>query len=298
MRRGAVVATLGGAAATPEALARAMVGRPVLGRVDKRPAAPAEPVLEVHGLHARGPGGTPMVRGVSFLVHAGEIVGIAGVVGNGQSELLEVIAGLRPAEAGRVVLGGQEITGKSPRERQARGMGHIPEDRHARGLLLPLPLTDNVLLGRVAEFSSPLAVHRDALAKFTRSLIEEFDVHPADPDYPAAALSGGNQQKLIVGRELTRPRPVLLLCGQPTRGVDIGAIELIHRQIVSARDRGLGILLFSTELEELRALADRVLVMYKGRIVASLRGEELHSAEGLERVGGLMTGAIAGEVAA
>jgi len=291
MRRGKVVEELG-AGTTPEAVARAMVGRPVLFEVERGPARPGDTVLAVEQLSvARSGGGRDAVAGVSLAVRGGEIVGIAGVEGNGQSELFEALAGLRPASAGSVKLAGEPVDALAPRARQERGIGHVPEDRHQRGLVLELSVEENLILGRQRGFAGRLGLDRGKIRSEAARRIAEADVRPPDPTARAGGLSGGNQQKLVVVRELSRPGLRLLLCAQPTRGVDIGAIEQIHRELVAARDRGLAILLVSAELSELKALSDRLYVIYKGRITAELDAAALAAEGALDRIGGMMTGA-------
>lgn len=291
MRRGKMVEELA-QGATPEQVARAMVGRPVLFEVARGPASPGETVLEVDDLHvARSGGGREAVAGVSLRVRGGEIVGIAGVEGNGQSELFEALAGLRAAASGAVRVAGAPVDGLSPRARQERGVGHVPEDRHQRGLVLELSVEENLVLGRQRDFAGRFGLEHAKIRAEAEKRIQEADVRPPDPTARVAGLSGGNQQKLVVARELARPGLRLLLCAQPTRGVDIGAIEQIHRQLVAARDRGLAILLVSAELSELKALSDRLYVIYKGRMAAELDGAALAAPDALERVGGMMTGA-------
>jgi simple sugar transport system ATP-binding protein len=282
MRDGRVVGGLATRDTTPPELARLMVGREVLLRVEKGPARPGPAVLEVRDLAVAAPGGAGGARrvdGASFAVRAGEIVGIAGVEGNGQTELVEAIAGLadpaRPARVtGSVRLAGEEIVHLSARARRERGLAHVPEDRLRRGLILDFTLAENAVLG--VQHLPPISrgplralLDRAAIGARARAILDRGGVRPADPDLPARALSGGNQQKLVVERELALP-PRLLLVAQPTRGVDIGAIEAIHRELVAHRDRGAAILLVSSELEEVTALADRLLVMAAGRIVAEL----------------------------
>jgi simple sugar transport system ATP-binding protein len=285
MRDGRVVGGLATRDTTPPELARLMVGREVLLRVEKGPPRPGPAVLEVRDLavaapgEASGSGGARRVDGASFAVRAGEIVGIAGVEGNGQTELVEAIAGLadpaRPARVtGSVRLAGEEIVHLSARARRERGLAHVPEDRLRRGLILDFTLAENAVLG--VQHLPPISrgplralLDRAAIGARARAILDRGGVRPADPDLPARALSGGNQQKLVVERELALP-PRLLLVAQPTRGVDIGAIEAIHRELVAHRDRGAAILLVSSELEEVTALADRLLVMAAGRIVAEL----------------------------
>jgi simple sugar transport system ATP-binding protein len=267
-----------------------MVGRDVLLRVEKPEARPGETVLSVRHLTVSVSGGERGLRDVSFDVRAGEIVGVAGVEGNGQTELIETLAGLYPQASvgGEVLFRGRDITRAGARERYEIGIAHVPEDRHRRGLLLDFDLSENSILGlhyrKPAVSTSPLLDLRGIRAR-ARQLIGDFDVRPANPDLPARALSGGNQQKLIIGREFGL-KPKLLLVSQPTRGVDIGAIEFIHRKLVGLRDEGCAILLVSAELEEVTSLADRLLVIYHGRIV----GEVDPGQSTQEEIGLLMTG--------
>jgi len=294
MRRGAVVEELEGEGLSAEQIARAMVGRPVLLEVERAPAEPGDTVLEVEALEVSGRAGRPAVAGVSFSVRAGEILGIAGVEGNGQTELVEAIAGLRRATGGRIRIAGRDLGARSVRARARAGVAHVPEDRHARGLVLELSVADNLILGQQRDFSGRFGLDRDRIAARADALVDAFDIYPADPDAPARALSGGNQQKVVVARELALPELRLLLCSQPTRGVDIGAIELIHRRIIAARDAGLAVLLVSAELSELCSLADRVAVMYKGKLVNVFGADELAREDATERLGQLMTGASGG----
>jgi simple sugar transport system ATP-binding protein len=257
--------------------------------VEKTDSSPKEPVLEVEDLKIAGKHGQA-VRGVSFEVRAGEIVGIAGVEGNGQSELVECLAGLVPASevSGATKFLGTEISRLSARKRKELGVAHIPENRHKRGLLLDFDLSENAMLG--VHYRPPLAVSAglldgNAIGKRTAEIIEEFDVRPPKPELSARSLSGGNQQKLIIGREFELD-PKLLLVSQPTRGVDIGAIEFIHRKLIEMRDRGAAILLVSAELEEVTALADRLLVIREGEIV----GEVDPTVTSVEEIGLMMTG--------
>jgi simple sugar transport system ATP-binding protein len=235
--------------------------------------------------------GAERLRGVSFDVNAGEIVGIAGVEGNGQTELIEALAGLvdQSRVGGLVQFNGDNIAWANARDRRELGIAHIPEDRHRRGLLLDFDLSENSILGvhyrKPAVSTFGIILDEKAIEKHARELIDEFDVRPADPALPARALSGGNQQKLIIGREFDL-RPKLLLVSQPTRGVDIGAIEFIHRKLVELRDAGCAILLVSAELEEVTALADRLLVIHDGKIA----GEVDPARTTVERIGLLMTG--------
>jgi simple sugar transport system ATP-binding protein len=298
MRDGRVVGRVRTRDTSAAELARLMVGREVLLRVTKGPAMPVmpgasgSPVLAVRDLTVQAADGSPRLAGVSFTVRAGEIVGIAGVEGNGQTELVEALAGLVPRErlGGRIELSGEEITALPARRRKERGIAHIPEDRLRRGLVLDFDLAENAILGvhdRPPAVAGPGGVWLDRAAILARTgrLLAEFDVRPADPALPARALSGGNQQKLVAGREITLP-PKLLLVAQPTRGVDIGAIEFIHRQLIALRDQGCAILLVSAELEEVTALADRLLVFHQGRIA----GEVDPAVASAEEIGLLMTG--------
>jgi simple sugar transport system ATP-binding protein len=273
-------------------LARLMVGREVLLRVEKKPAQPRLNILDVRRLSVKGPEGTRAVSEMSFSVRAGEIVGIAGVEGNGQTELIEALAGLiEPARLeGDIEFEGRSITAMAARARKQLGIAHIPEDRHRRGLLLDSPLVENAILGvhyrkpAVARAGGVL-LDEAGIRTRTSEIIRDFDVRPPNADLPARALSGGNQQKLIIGREFGLP-PKLLLVSQPTRGVDIGAIEFIHRKLVELRDSGCAVLLVSAELEEVTALADRLLIVYQGR----LAGEVDPASATREEIGLMMTG--------
>ncbi|GIU82683.1 MAG: ABC transporter ATP-binding protein [Acidobacteria bacterium] len=286
MRDGCVVGNLKTAETNAQELARLIVGREVLLRVEKEDAKPKEVVLEVEGLFVQGKHGIA-VNGVSFNVRAGEIVGIAGVEGNGQTELIEAIAGLMSVSNGKIKFKGSEINSLSVRERIELGIAHIPEDRQKRGLLLNFDLRENAILGvhHRKSISSNGLINKVAVENHTKEIIERFDVRPPNPLLPAKALSGGNQQKLVVGRELSM-NPKLLLVAQPTRGVDIGAVEFIHRKLVEMRDSGTAILLVSAELEEVKSLADRLLVIRKGRIV----GEVDPKSASVEQIGLMMTG--------
>jgi general nucleoside transport system ATP-binding protein len=290
MRRGSLVAELAGAELRADRLARAMVGR-ALAPVVRRAANPAGEVLAVSKLTVAGRGARPAVEDVDLSVRAGEIVGVAGVEGNGQAELVEAIVGLRPTAAGRVLLAGADVTAASVAARLHAGLAHVPEDRNRRGLVADFTVADNAVLGLHRAFAGPFGLRRAEVGAHARALVEDLRVHPPDPEAPARTLSGGNQQKVVVGRELGRTAARLLVCAQPTRGVDIAAIELIHARLLAARDRGLGVLLVSAELSELQALSDRLVVMYRGRLVAELSADALAAADALERIGQLMTGA-------
>ncbi len=262
MRDGRIVGRLRTGDTNAAELARLMVGRDVLLRVDKPAAKPGETKLAVRNLSVRPPEGTARVDGVSFEVRAGEIVGIAGVEGNGQTELIEALAGLvEPSTvSGEVSFEGRDIARAGARARRELGIAHIPEDRQRRGLFLEFDLAENSILG--VHYRPPVVaaggimLDKAAIRRRAVAMIDAFDVRPPNPDLPARALSGGNQQKLIIGREFD-VKPRLLLVSQPTRGVDIGAIEFIYRKLVALRDAGCAVLLVSAELEEVVSLSDR-----------------------------------------
>jgi simple sugar transport system ATP-binding protein len=275
MRRGKVVGTTTPAETDEQKLAAMMVGREVLLRVDKGPARPGEVILDVQGLSVLDERKVQAVEGVSFQVCAGEILGIAGVQGNGQTELVEALTGLRPIQAGKLILAGQEIPTVNPRALVERGMAHIPEDRHKHGLVLPYTIADNEVLNTYYQppFAKGLQRDGEAIVENAERLIQQFDVRAPGPLVTADTLSGGNQQKVIVARELSRGVR-LLIANQPTRGLDVGSIEYIHRQIVEMRDKGAAVLLVSAELDEIMSLSDRIAVMYRGRIVDTLQAEQ------------------------
>ena len=288
MRDGKVVGRVETRKTSAAELARLMVGREVLLRVEKPTARPGSAVLSVRSLSVSS-GASAVLNDVTFDVRAGEIVGVAGVEGNGQRELIEAIAGLvDPARvSGEIELEGQSLAGLDVRRRRERGIAHIPEDRHRRGLLLEFGLDENAILG--VHYRPPVAsgamLNEEEVSRRTSDIIKRFDVRPPNPALPARALSGGNQQKLIIGREFEL-NPRLLLVSQPTRGVDIGAIEFIHRKLVALRDAGCAVLLVSAELEEVMSLSDRLLVIHNGRIA----GEVDPGAASPADVGLLMTG--------
>jgi simple sugar transport system ATP-binding protein len=295
MRRGAWVAEYEAQGLTAEQIVHAMVGRPVQQHVDKKPARLGEPMLEVRDLHVTGVRGTPALRGVDLVVRAGEILGIAGVEGNGQTELVEAIVGLREVDRGTVAIRGKPITLEPVWQRYRAGLGHVPEDRHDRALVLDYSTQDNLILGQQRDFVGSFDVlDRGRVRQHADRLIREFDIRPPDPGQLAGGMSGGNQQKVVVARELSRRALAVLICAQPTRGVDIGAIEAIHRRMIEARDRGLAVLLLSAELSELRSLSDRLAVLYKGQIVATLDQDRLAAADALDTIGAMMTGAWTG----
>ena len=297
MRRGEMVATVKTSDTSPEELAELMVGRKVLLRVDKTPAQPRDTVLEVENLSVHDSDGIERLKGVSLNVRAGEILGIAGVAGNGQSELLEVLGGISTA-TGTVRVNGQDIdlTGRysDGRSRRERGIAHVPEDRQHLGLIMDFFAWENSILGYHHDplyQKNPLLMDNARIREECAKQMEQFDVRPPNPALTAKSFSGGNQQKIVLAREMNR-EPDLLLVGQPTRGVDIGAIEFIHQQIIAMRDRGKAILLVSVELDEILSLSDRIAVMFDGRIM----GERLPDKTDERELGLLMAG-VSGEAA-
>jgi len=297
MRRGEMVATVKTSETSPPALAELMVGRKVLLRVDKTPAKPGREILRVEDLRMTDDKGVERLKGISLNVRAGEILGIAGVAGNGQSELLEVLAGLAPG-TGRARIGEDELDltcrTSDGQTRRASRVGHVPEDRQRRGLIMEFFAWENTAFGYhndPAYNRGPLMMDNAAMVRDAQGKMERFDVRPPNPHLTAESFSGGNQQKLVLAREIERG-PDLLLVGQPTRGVDIGAIEFIHQRLVQLRDEGKAILLVSVELDEIMSLSDRIAVMFDGRIM----GERLPG-ETDERELGLMMAGMSGEAA-
>src|SRR5438876_5291774 len=296
MRDGRVVGELKTSETNSAELARLMVGREVLLRVAKPDAKPGAAVLGAHGLTIVGRDGSRRVDYVSFEVRAGEIVGIAGVEGNGQTELIEALSGLIPGShiSGSMSFDGRDITRLDARRRKELGIAHVPEDRHRRGLLLDFSLAENTILGvhyrQPAVYSGGALLDQIGIIQCADLVIRDLEVRPPDPTLPARALSGGNQQKLIIGREFELP-PKRLLVSQPTRGVDIGAIEFIHRKLVALRDAGCAVLLVSAELEEVTSLSDRLLVLHNGKIV----GEVDPRVATNEEIGLMMTAGGRGE---
>ncbi len=299
MRGGMTISRFATAGTTPRDIARAMVGRDVnlhleaLGGTDG--AAPiviaennAPPVLRVKNVSVMSDRGTRVVNDLSFEIRPGEILGIAGVEGNGQTELLEAIAGLRAMQSGSVHLASHDFAGRTVRERADHGLSHIPEDRHRRGLILDYSIADNLILGRQHHFGTRGSLDSARIARNAAEQVQRFDIRPAMPSLPARALSGGNQQKIVIAREMGREFSVLL-AAQPTRGVDVGAIEFIHAQLRAARDAGKGILLVSADLPEVLALSDRIAVMYGGKFVTVLPAASCTA----EQLGPYMTGAAA-----
>jgi ABC-type uncharacterized transport system ATPase subunit len=288
MRHGQTVTRLQTSQTTPAEIARAMVGRDVVlpAHSGKESAASSKAALSVRELVVNGPTGLPAVRGLNLEVRAGEIFGIAGVEGNGQTELIEAIAGLRDISSGTIAIAERDVTESSVLDRFMAGLAHIPEDRHARGLILDYSITDNLLLGFQKRFSKRGILMRDELSRFADERVRAFDVRPPNPALAARGLSGGNQQKVVIAREFARNFNVLL-AAQPTRGVDVGAIEMIHAQLRSARDQGKAVLVVSADLVEVLALADRIGVMFRGQIVALLSRQDASE----EVLGAFMTGA-------
>jgi simple sugar transport system ATP-binding protein len=288
LRSGKVVGETTPAQATEASLAAMMVGREVILKVEKQPARPGAIVLEVRGLRVRDDRQLLAVKGVDLEVRAGEILGIAGVQGNGQTELVAALTGLRPSEAGTIRIDGVDVTNATPRQISELGVAHIPEDRQRDGLVASYPLTDNSVLELyyLPPFARGIVRNDQAINEHCARLVKEFDVRTPGITVPASSLSGGNQQKLIVAREFSRQLK-LLIAAQPTRGIDVGSIEFIHNQIVKKRDEGVAVLLVSAELDEILSLADRIAVMYHGQIVATVRNGELSR----EELGLLMAGA-------
>jgi general nucleoside transport system ATP-binding protein len=287
LRRGKKIDTVPREGATQQGLARLMVGREVLLRVEKAPVDAGRPRLVVEDLSVLDDRGLEAVRGVSFEVRDHEIVGIAGVDGNGQSELIDALTGLRKVHAGRVLVGGEEVTTKSAHDHYDAGLGHIPEDRHLRGLVLDFTLAENLALHDFEKepFAKLGWLRPGRIIAWARKLLEEFDVRGGGPRTRAAALSGGNQQKVVVAREVARD-PRALIAAQPTRGLDVGAIEFVHRRLVEERDEGRAVLLISLELDEVLSLSDRILVLYEGRIVAEYPPDVTEEELGIAMTGG------------
>jgi ABC-type uncharacterized transport system ATPase subunit len=275
LRGGKVVGTLRPREATGQSLAAMMVGRPVLLRVDKGQARPGEVVLRVQDLRVLSDRGLPAVDDLSLELRAGEILGIAGVQGNGQTELVEALEGLRTPSSGSIYLLKRDVTRANPRQLVDYGEAHIPEDRQKHGLVLTYSLADNMVLRTYerAPFARGFQIIRDAIFRFAQRLAQEFDIRARSVGVPASTLSGGNQQKVIIAREFTRGGR-LLVAAQPTRGVDVGSTEFIHRKLIEARNGGMAVLLISAELDEVLSLADRIAVMYRGKIAGVLGADE------------------------
>lgn len=288
IRKGEVVGTVNTSEATPQLLARMMVGRDVVLRIEKPPKEPGEPILRVENLKVRGDRGEVAVNGLSFDVCAGEIFGIAGVEGNGQTELIEAISGLRKVEEGKIYLQGKDITGKGPRELYDLGMAHVPEDRTHMGLILDMTVTENSLLGLHwrPDFQYVKGViNWNKAREHARSLIEQFDISAPGTEAPVKALSGGNQQKLIVAREVSK-EPVFIIAAQPTRGVDVASTEYIRNYLVKLRNEGKAVLLVSADLDEVIQLSDRMGIIYEGEFMGVVKPEEVST----EEIGMMMGG--------
>jgi general nucleoside transport system ATP-binding protein len=294
LRRGKKIETVPRQGATQDSLARLMVGREVLLRVEKSPAEPTEPLLQIANLSVLDDRELEAVKDVSLEVRAGEIVGIAGVDGNGQSELIDALSGLRKVAGGRVSVDGKDVTTNTAHAHYDAGLGHIPEDRHLRGLVLDFTLAENLALHDFEK--EPYArlgwLRPGRMIAAARRLLKEFDVRGGGPKTRAAALSGGNQQKVVIAREVARD-PRALIAAQPTRGLDVGAIEFVHRRLVEERDEGRAVLLISLELDEVLSLSDRILVIYEGRIVAEYGPDVSEEELGIAMTGGLAEAAAA-----
>jgi general nucleoside transport system ATP-binding protein len=289
LRRGKKIDTVPREGSTQEGLARLMVGRDVLLRVEKPPAAPSEPLVVVENLSVLDDRGLEAVRDLSLEVHGHEIVGVAGVDGNGQTELIDALTGLRKVNSGRVLVGGRDVTGQNARRHLDAGLGHIPEDRQVRGLVLDFTLAENLTLHDFEKepFAKLGWLRPGRMIAWARRLLQEFDVRGGGPKTRASALSGGNQQKVVIAREVARD-PRALIAAQPTRGLDVGAIEFVHRRLVEERDEGRAVLLISLELDEVLSLSDRILVLYEGRIVAEYGPDVSEEELGIAMTGGLV----------
>ena len=298
LRRGRAIGTVDAATTEPQELANMMVGRPVVLTVDRGASEPGEVALTVEGLDVVAADGTRLVEGADLEVRRGEIVAIAGIEGNGQTALVETITGLRPASGGRVLLGGQDVTELGRKGILRSGVGHIPEDRNEHGLVGSFSIRDNLVLNLWDDerFASRRTRRFDDVEENARQLVEAFDVRTPSTSTPASSLSGGNQQKVIVAREFSRPID-LLVAAQPTRGIDVGSIEYIHRQLVEKRDSGVAVLLVSSELDEVIALADRIAVMFRGRLVGPFPTPLAKDAIGLMMAGVSPEDALEGRAA-
>lgn len=289
IRQGQVIDTVLSSATDMESLAEKMVGRKVALEIDKAPARPGQTVLRVEKVHVLDNRRLPAVKDVSLEVRAGEIVAVAGVDGNGQTELIEGITGLRPVTNGKITINGRDITNYTPRQVMESGISHIPEDRQKRGLVLDFSIWENIILEvyRSREFCHSGFIKERLSRSYATRLSQEFDVRTPDVNVAVSSLSGGNQQKVVVAREIRR-NPDALIVAQPTRGLDVGAIEFVHSQLVAERDRGKAVLLFSLELDEIMALADRIAVIFEGEIVGIIPRE----AASEEKIGLMMTGGL------
>ena len=298
IRRGKSIDTVAVADVSQQELADMMVGRAVSFKTDKKIAEPKEVILEVNELYVKENRGLDAVKNLSLTVRAGEVVGIAGIDGNGQSELIQALTGLTKIEKGSIKLNGEEISNKKPRQITESKVGHVPEDRHKYGLILPLSVAENI--GLQTYYKKPLSKHGflnyEIINQHARELIEEFDVRTVDELVPVKSLSGGNQQKAIIAREIDR-NPDLLIVAQPTRGLDVGAIEYIHKRLIDQRDCGKAVLLISFELDEILNVSDRIAVMHDGQIAGVVKPEETTQQElGLLMAGATMESIMANRV--
>ena len=290
MRNGEMVAHLKTSDTNREELAELMVGRKVLLRVDKSKPNPKKEILKVNGLNVQDPNGVYRVKNLNFSVRGGEILGIAGVSGNGQTELLETLTGIRPFQNGSIKIGEQTIESGDrydAAEMRRLGVGHVPEDRQRMGLVTSFVAKENAILGyhRDEAYNRTFEMNESFMLEECSSKMKDYDVRPANPELQSSLFSGGNQQKMVVMREMSR-NPELLIVGQPTRGVDIGAIEFIHRRIIAMRDAGKAVLLVSVELDEILSLSDRILVMFNGEMMGEISAEEADE----RKIGLLMAG--------
>lgn len=276
IRQGKYIKTVKVSDVTEKELASMMVGRELEFKVDKKPLTPGEAVIEIKDLHARDYRGVEILKGLNLKVRRGEIVGLAGVDGNGQTELVEIITGLRKGDSGQVILMGEDVFNASPKTVFEKGISSIPADRHKHGLVLEYSVADNLILQNFEKepFSRKGILNRNAISEQAKELIKKFDIRPSDSENkPAATLSGGNQQKVIIAREVTNNKD-LLIAVNPTRGLDVGAIEFVHKYIVEQRNKNKAVLLVSFELDEIMSLSDRIEVIYDGRIAGSVAGSE------------------------
>ncbi|WP_461204608.1 ABC transporter ATP-binding protein [Clostridium sp. DL1XJH146] len=292
VRRGKVIDTVETSKTSIDGLAELMVGRKVNLKVEKKELKEGEVVLRIEDLKAKDLRNLPILKGVNFELHKGEILGIAGVDGNGQSELIEVMTGLRKSTGGKVIFKGEDITGLTPRQVMEKGISHVPEDRHKRGLILKYSLAENSVLGSHYKepFSKGVIMDYSNIHEHAKKLIDEFDVRTPNETVMASSLSGGNQQKMVVAREISKD-PDMLIVAQPTRGLDVGAIEYIHKRVVAERDKGRAVLLVSLELDEVMSLSDRIAVMYDGEIVDILDAKDATE----QKLGILMAGGTLNE---
>ncbi|MGI9861747.1 ABC transporter ATP-binding protein [Moorella naiadis] len=287
LRAGKVIGTVATCDTDRNQLARMMVGREVFFQVDKQTCCPGKPVLEVKDLEALNNKGLKALKGINFCLCRGEILGIAGVDGNGQSELVEAITGLRRVTSGQVLLNGEDVTNFPPRRILERSVAHIPEDRNVRGLVGPMSIKENLILQEYykAPFSRGWFLNRDVITKHAVKMVREFDIRTTSEELPVKNLSGGNQQKVVLAREVFR-QPELLIAMHPTRGLDVGATEYVHKRLIAERDRGAAVLLVSTELDEILSLSDRIAVIYEGEIMGIVPGPQAK----VEELGLMMAG--------